>query len=210
MIGDYKMGVKSRLDLLYSRFRRDSSLPQGVLQLDDYRRNFENANLFTQRVGFKTSSINWRDTDVVTDRTSQLVDAVFAQAGIQTDERVNSAGQCLKWCHYLAPMFAEHFQCKAWLTIGQLWKGNKCVFDPSWADFKRWQKHGIQASDFEGRQGVNLHAWITLDTGEIIEPTLCSTLAVSGSLDSRYEGAVVAGRAPFKSIFPHGDRQRNR
>ena len=88
-----------------------------------------------------------------------------------------SAMQCLKWYHYLAPFFSKHLSIEAHITIAQIWSDNKSIFNPSWRDLRRWSAEGIQLFDFENRMGVNLHAWLTLETGEIIEPTLLSSYA---------------------------------
>ena len=130
---------------------------------------------------------------------------VLQAAGVK--DMSKSAMQCLKWCHYLAPFFSNHLSTEAHITIGQIWSDNKAVFNPSWRDLHRWSTEGIQLFDFENRMGVNLHAWLTLETGEIIEPTLLSSYAsVRGQSWMEYAGAVVWGYDPgvlnFHRYFP--------
>jgi hypothetical protein len=64
-------------------------------------------------------------------------------------------------------------------------------------DLRRWAESGIQLQDFEGRQGMNLHSWLTLETGEIIEPSFLSTLAsVHPEEYGNLNGALLWGRDP--------------
>jgi hypothetical protein len=42
---------------------------------------------------------------------------------------------------------------------------------PSFDDLERWYYQGFDARDIEGRSGINMHAWWTLPTGEILDVT---------------------------------------
>lgn len=170
-------------------------LPKTVDEIGDYRERFEQAALFTRQCGYDVPKIAWLDRDVLTE--DKGVRTAMAAAGV--DDLSPSAGQCLKWCHYLQPFLERALEVPVVLTIGQLWKSGKPVYSPSWDDLKHWSKSGVQPSDFvaEGRSGVNLHAWLTVATGEIIEPTLMSTIAlVRPDVAEHFRGAMTWGREP--------------
>lgn len=171
-------------------------LPQRQADIGDYRTHFEQAASFTRLCGFQVPDTNWVDYDVLSDDVAFVHEALIA-AGVT--DLSPSAGQCLKWCHYLQPYFEQALKVPVWLTIGQLWASNESVFAPSWDDLRRWTKSGINPVELamEGRHGVNLHAWLTLATGEIIEPTLLSSIALFRPSDAdRLRGGVTWGRDP--------------
>lgn len=170
--------------------------PRSIYDAPSYLDGFARAARFTQSLGFEARSLLLSDTQVnVLDRGGDFVDAVYASANVA--DRTKAAGQCLKWCHYLQPYFERQLGRRVMLTTGQLWNKEACVFGPRHEDFMRWVKSGIQLDDFDGGNGVKLHAWLTVETGEIIEPTLLSTLGAFGHESyRRYLGATVWGRDP--------------
>ncbi len=108
---------------------------------------------------------------------------------------VRSAGQCLKWCLYLAPRIEAVLGHKVAVTVGQLWRGPCPVFNPEWPDVRRWARDGFSAEDVEGRRGFNMHAWLTVESGVLVDPTFLSSLAVFvGGSHQGYSGGVIWGR----------------
>lgn len=88
-----------------------------------------------------------------------------------------SAGQCLKWSHYFQPYFENILECRVWVTVGQLWKQERFIYNPSVADFQRWSEKGIQPEDFRHHSGFNFHAWLTTENGVIVDVSFMSTLS---------------------------------
>ncbi|MNV60765.1 hypothetical protein D3C71_1532400 [compost metagenome] len=165
-------------------------------QIPPYEEGFEQALRFTKSLGYNTTLLSLIDAETnLLDANGTFIDPVFYAAGIA--DRTQSGGQCLKWCHFLQPFFEKHIGKRVMLTIGQLWKNQHCLFGPTFEDVRRWNKSGLQLKDFEAGGGFKLHAWLTLESGEIIEPTLLSSLALAGH-DSfkKYAGATVWGRDP--------------
>ena len=69
----------------------------------------------------------------------------------------------------------EFFRCKAYLTIGPVTTPKGKLYPLSEEQVRQWMTVGVDASK------VNLHAWITLDSMEILDMTLFPTIAdVSG------------------------------
>ncbi len=171
-------------------------LPTRSDEIGDYRRNFENAITFTRDCGFEVAPPSWIDQDIL-DVNGEFIEPAFRAAGVV--DPAKAAGQCLKWCHYLAPHFERQIGAKVWVTIGQLWKGEERIFSPTWTDLSRWRRTGITLDELhtDGRNGINLHAWLTCQSGEIIEPTFGSSLAAfAGDAYAGLSGAVVWGRDP--------------
>ncbi len=152
-----------------------------------YTSAFVEAAKFTRGLGFAVTPIVW--TDPIELNSEDLVRRSLGAAGLP-DAR-GSAGQCLKWSHFLAPYVSEAAGCPAWVTLGQLWNGEAAVFDPTAEDVKRWVAHGIRLDDPRSGEGIKLHAWITLATGEIVEPTLMTTIASCHGHYQRFDGAVL-------------------
>ncbi|HGE6737102.1 TPA: hypothetical protein ACGCBI_000529 [Serratia marcescens] len=154
-------------------FSKKSALPVSFEYRRDYAENFKNAVRLTSLLGF---NYKWHEfnADRVFDYDKSLDKANFL-SGINSYH--HSAGQCLKWCHFLQDYFEQAFECKVWVTVGQLWKGDKAVYSPSCRDINRWVNEGIQKEDFENRSGFNLHAWLTMENGEIVDVSYLSTLA---------------------------------
>ncbi|WP_413715396.1 hypothetical protein IBZ12_21130 [Serratia ureilytica] len=154
-------------------FSKKSDLPVSFECQRDYAENFKNAVRFTSQLGFEDK---WREFkgDMKFDYDKNL-DKVNFWSGLNSYH--DSAGQCLKWCHFLQSYFEWAFGCKVWVTVGQLWKGEQAVYYPSCGDINRWVNEGIQKEDFENRTGFNLHAWLTMENGEIVDVSYLSTLA---------------------------------
>ena len=184
------------LNFLRNLFRKTPNfvLPKSCDEIGEYAANFERAVVFTSSCGFSMKGVVCHSGDIL-DPSGDFVMPALHEAGVL--DLSKSAAQCLKWCHYLAPAFERHLGCRVWVTLGQIWKGNAAIFNPTWDDMRRWSKDGFQLGDFDGRKGMNLHAWLTVESGEIIDPTLPSSIAACGSeIYVKLAGAVVWGRGP--------------
>lgn len=180
--------------LIRSSETKSPSMPSTHGEIGDYKSTFEHAVKFSKDSGFHVDFSDWKDGDLL-DKQGDFLESTYRKAGVKDPSK--AAFQCLKWSHFLAPWFASHLECRAWPTLGQLWKDDKPVFNPSWDELRRWSDYGIQPTDLEGKQGINLHSWITIETGEIIEPTLLNSLAaLNPEAYEDYLGATVWGRDP--------------
>jgi len=184
------------INFLRKLAHRSPAIPRSAGEIGDYRRNFDQAAAFTKSCGFAVAKPAWAFEDAL-DSEGSFLEPPMRRAGVI--DPAMSAGQCLKWCHYLAPEYERQLGRAVWLTIGQLWKGDSVIFSPTWGELKRWSNRGISIAEIQqqGRVGVNLHAWLTIDTGEIIDLTLLSSMAkfVGGGY-AKLAGAAVWGRDP--------------
>jgi len=112
-----------------------------------------------------------------------------------------SAGQCIKWCFFLENIIEVAISMKAWITIGQLWDGDKPLFTPNFKDIKKWLSEGLHVDDMT-QSGLNVHAWLTAENGSIIDLTLLSSMArVVGNEWKKYDGKVLL--SSDKKILPN-------
>lgn len=170
-----------------------------IIQCDetlDYRANFEYALKFTKRLGFNEGSIR----DLIDGELdyNNMMEKVCYEAKV--DSFSFSAGQCLKWCHFLKPNFESALGCKIWTTVGQLWKGDKWLYNPTYDEFEKWSSKGFQPEDFSKTPALNLHAWYTTDTGHLIDISYLSTLSSVFPDCHEYTGGVLVGKP--NDIFP--------
>lgn len=169
------------------------SNPTSESDFKDYRKNFDRAVAFTHACGGAARNISWVD-DKLGEDEGDKIELAFRAAGGKDPSK--SAFQCLKWCHYLAPFIESELKRPVQVTIGQLWKEDQPAFNLSWRNLKDWSKSGLTFKHIhdEGRSGINLHAWLTVDTGEIIELSLFSSLAtISPDQLSEWRGGVAWG-----------------
>ncbi|MFK1323990.1 hypothetical protein ACIUX8_00490 [Pseudomonas aeruginosa] len=167
--------------------------PASESDFKDYRANFDQAVAFTHSCGVSIKKPSWTYGKLGEDEGDKIEKA-FRAAGVKDPSK--SAFQCLKWCHYLAPFIEVELKRPVQVTIGQLWRKDQPVFNPSWQNLRDWSKSGLTFKHIhdEGRSGINLHAWLTVDTGEIIEISLLSSLAIiSPNKYSEYSGGIAWG-----------------
>lgn len=161
-------------NLLY----RPPQIPKTIERFGSYESNFCDAIRFTKSCGFAVEEPKWRPEDKL-DTGGGFLEPALRAAGVSDVSK--SALQCLKWSHYLAPYIERQLDRKVWITVGQFWQGNCALYSPTWAELREWSRRGITADDMQknNRAGLNLHAWLTVDSGEIIEPSMMSTIATT-------------------------------
>ena len=190
------------LKLMKRVFRRRGSLPSdevpetATANLDQYAEEFKLCVAYTERYYPGSEAMVLRGTNEAAGRLEPALQAAMRAAGVNASHFAGAAGQCLKWSHFLAPAISKATGMKAWPTLGQLWKGERKVFGPTWAELDRMLEHGVHATDLEaqGRNGVDWHAWITLETGELADFTLASSLACTlPASHGELHGGILAG-----------------
>jgi hypothetical protein len=156
----------------------------------NYSQELDSAYAFTVKLEASFERLASRHGSLFTPELGEKIHIAFQHIGIRSF--IKAAGQCIKWSHALRPVVEEVLGVRVLLTIGQVRKPALAFFDPSFDDLERWYCRGFDARDIAGRSGVNMHAWWTLPTGEILDATLWSTLAVAWNEPERL-GAVTGG-----------------
>lgn len=164
--------IKSIRNLLY----RPPAMPTSGEDFGDYQTNFANAIRFTESCGFSVERPDWKPHERL-EAEGNFLEPALQAAGVR--DLSKAAFQCLKWSHYLAPHIELQLGRKVWLTVGQIWKEDQALFSPTWNDLRSWSKQGITVEEMHkpGSAGLNLHAWLTVDSGEVIEPTMMTSIA---------------------------------
>jgi hypothetical protein len=164
------------IETIRSMFYSPPQIPKTSRDFDSYQNNFANAVRFTKSCGFAVQVPQWKPEEKL-DAGGSFLEPVLRAAGVR--DVTKAAFQCLKWSHYLAPYFEQQLGREVWITLGQLWRDDRAIFSPTWKEFRDWSKRGISVEDMykRGSAGLNLHAWLTIDTGEIIEPTMMTSIA---------------------------------
>ena len=190
------------LSLLKKMWRSDPeqppALPNVAADIPEYTVAFEAAAKFTRSCYPDAGDLTLRPGVSCSTRMSDAIAKVVASMQIAPSIKTNAAAQCLKWAHFMAPRLQEKLGMAAWPTIGQIWFVDKCVFDLTWDDLRTWHARGLHLSDLtaRSRDGLNWHAWITLETGEIVDPTYLSSLAaIRPDAYGSWDGMVAGGRA---------------
>lgn len=157
---------------------------------DTYISRLHAAYDFTEGIGASFTRLPATQAELFTSELGERLHAKILNLGITSFAK--AAGQCVKWSHALRPHAEEVLGEPILLTFGQVVSPSGPFFDPSWDDLRTWYRQGLRASDLEGRSGINLHAWWTLTSGEIIDVTLWSTLSVAWKRPNLL-GAVTGG-----------------
>ena len=93
--------------------------------------------------------------------------------------------QCLMLNIRLKNVFSDYFNCPVYFTIGHVGINNKYMFKQTEKSLLSLFKNGIK------RQSINLHAWLTLPTMEILDFSISTSY---GKVHGKEEmmGAAVA------------------
>jgi hypothetical protein len=129
-------------------------------------------------------------------RLMALAQQALLRAKIDPAMFAGAVGQPLKWSHYLAPFVCQATGMRAHPTLGQLWSCSARVFGLSWPQLHTLVTQGVHGQSVAqaGLKGLNWHAWITLDNGQIVDPTLLTTLAhYVPSVFGEFSGSVLCG-----------------
>lgn len=145
---------------------------------------------FTEKLGASFTRLPETKTELFTAELGERLHVAILNLGINSF--AGAVGQCVKWSHALRPHAEKVLGAPVLLTFGQVLHPSRAYFNPSWVDLQNWYHKGFRVSDFEGRSGMNMHAWWTLPSGEIIDVTLWSTLSVAWKRPELL-GAVTGG-----------------
>ena len=122
--------------------------PVGYSDTLDYIANFEHALKFTKKLEFNEGTI--KDINERPLNYKNMMEYVCFATGLRDFK--SSARKCIKWCHFLKPYFEDALGCRIWTTVGQIWKGDESIYNPSYDEFERWSRKGFHHEDFLDRK----------------------------------------------------------
>lgn len=99
---------------------------------------------------------------------------------------IKLAGNCTTVHWNAVEELGRELGCKAYFTVGYVVDAGQEHFRFSYDDLKRWKKTGLSG------QKLKLHAWLTLDSMEIVDFTYGSTIAEVFPNLRQYDKTLVA------------------
>lgn len=178
---------------IFNRIKRNYLLlKKQQNDIKNYNESYQFACEFSNTSQFQNAChLDKNIPPVSSESCTQLIDMMDRQG---VPDLSYSAGQCLKWSVFIAPIVEQALGIKAWPTLGQLWKKEEPIYDPSWGDVSNWIKKGLTLSDLSSKDhGLTFHVWVTLENGQILDPTYLATLANFFKWGERYNGEMIFG-----------------
>lgn len=139
------------------------------------------------KLGLKAPAFQPVEGQLLTQKVYQDIPYIVRDAlGDTTAEDV--AAQCLSYHMRLLPILSDYFKTELTYTIGHVKMGAKTLFEQTEEQMEALIKGGIEHPQLQ------IHAWLTLPTCEIMDFTLPTTYAVINKTTDGY-GSVLAGHA---------------
>jgi hypothetical protein len=151
----------------------------------NYRDEFRTALCRSAELGLCVPIVFFQSTRFYSDDAVLTIrDQLLSMFG-NPDGTINLIGQCLNVHWNIRKEVQLAFGCSAHLTVGFIQEDEAKYFEFSYPEVEVWLKHGIDLNK------VTLHAWLTLDSMEIVDFTWPSTRAKI--FDSPHgRGAIIA------------------
>ncbi|MCH8497826.1 MAG: hypothetical protein LAT63_05085 [Marinobacter sp.] len=148
-----------------------------------YESKFLDALERTTRFGLSTPNVELSDARFLTEEAlSRLPIAICDIMGELNEEDV--VAQCLSLHMRLKPVIEQILDCSAFYTIGWVSFENSEMFKQTEESMSEMLKKGITGSD------VNIHAWLTLPSLEILDFSLPTTYAKANGIEEGIGGAI--------------------
>jgi hypothetical protein len=150
----------------------------------DYTEEFRKAIGRTSELGLEIPPVVFQSERLCTDESViAIIDMLVKKLG-HADGTINLIGQCLN-VHWNIRQDVESIcSCSTHLTIGYIQENEDKYFEFSYNDVEDWLKNGIDLNK------VRLHAWLTLDSMEILDFTWPSTRAKISRSTSGQGGVI--------------------
>lgn len=158
--------------------------------MDDnqYQEEFFAACERTRRLGYSAETVSFNDKRFAAGTGLAQIAAMLQKLfGSTTPERIGN--NCVEINEILHDYINEYNLFRAYFTIGYFRIDGDYKFKFSETDLQRWLADGHTGT----AAGLNLHAWLTLESLELIDATLPTSVGLS-SKDSRLLGSVITCR----------------
>jgi hypothetical protein len=161
-------------------------------QPKNYQQYFETAVRRTKRMKLEVTPIQYRsnETYITQDKIEEFPYALRREFG--EIEISDMAIQCLGFNFDLQPFVANYFNCPVYYTLGDILFNSGSLYNADEKKLKKWLKFGYQRFS----PGVQLHAWLTLPSMEVIDLTIATSYAL---INGRPEnaGGIIASHPDF-------------
>lgn len=141
-----------------------------------YRALFEKAVERTAELGLSIPEIVYTDKTYWTPEALSSFDAYIREERreLLADGLVGSSERRVQIHVGLLEPLQEFFSCKVYLTVGSVTRSKNEWYALSDKEVRQWLKEGAYGDD------LNLHAWLTLDSLEILDMTFLPTVVGIG------------------------------
>lgn len=162
-------------------------------QILNYDELLENALRFSSELHNKCN-IEFNETKQAIDfHKNQELPKILLRTLKRTGQEYPLELNCHYWSHKLLNDIISLFNMKAYVTYGQVWichdNRKECLYPVTWEQLKKAKNLIVPENPIiEGLK--NFHAWITLESGQIIDLTLFSTLAKQDENFKDYYAAI--------------------
>ena len=95
------------------------------------------------------------------------------------------AGNCLNISLLLKNLIEDELNLKSYFTLGSFRMSGKSSFEFTENELKQWIQYGIP--DFAN---INIHAWLTLESLEIIDATIATTIGIACNIPEAVGGVI--------------------
>jgi len=131
---------------------------------------------YTQELGVKTPPLppdSWTTAQYISPRlTSGVLHSLKREfLGRATSEYIF---KCFNVHNFIYNALYDEFRTPCYLTLGWVEYNGKPFFRHSRDDLRNWVAYGVP-----DRDNVNLHAWITFPSGEMLDATIASVIALN-------------------------------
>jgi len=148
-----------------------------------YKSEFEKAVERTREFNLSCPEVVFGSGTLLTQEKMEKFPYIFRETvgEISLNEIV---AECLSIHHRLSDVIEKLFRVPCYFTIGHVETKEQVMFHQSEDDLKYIIKNGINGSD------VNVHAWLTLPTMEILDFSLPSSYAICNGLKEGIGGLI--------------------
>ncbi|MCG3662993.1 hypothetical protein L5F37_06230 [Aliarcobacter butzleri] len=149
-----------------------------------YQKNFEIANERTKRFNLDDVNIKFSDKRYISkeliERFPYALRDTFGELAIE-----ELASQCLSINFRLKDFISNFLNCPVYYTIGYIVIGEKKYFHQDEDSLENILKNGVSTNK------INLHAWLTLPSMEIIDPSIITSCALINNMKEELGGVIM-------------------
>lgn len=143
-----------------------------------YKTEFIEAVKRSSRLGLTAPDVGSCNSASFLQKTNptELAEVIQQEMGLLTEGEI--VGQCLSLHYRLKQIFSDFFDCPVFYTIGYVEFKNSTMFKQTEESLAEMLKTGVEGE-------VNLHAWLTLPSMEVLDFSLPTSYA---KINNRPEG----------------------
>ena len=156
------------------------------MDIEQYKKEFIEAFARAKRLGNDQGDISYASFSsklLAGSTLESLLTLLQKVLGSMTPETV--AGNCLNVSLLLKNLIEDELNLKTYFTLGSFRMSGKSSFEFTENELKQWIQYGIP--DFAN---IDIHAWLTLESLEIIDATIATTIGIACDVPDAVGGLI--------------------